>query len=56
MSGPQLSLAAKGLYALLLTYQGRPIDPFDDALEDESKIRQTIDELIASGDAVRVKG
>jgi|GEM_PF-5592534 len=55
MSDPRLSLAAKGLYALLLTYQGQPIDPFEDAIEDEADIRAAIDALIASGYAVRVK-
>ncbi|MFZ4893319.1 hypothetical protein ACL9RL_02595 [Plantibacter sp. Mn2098] len=55
MSDPRLSLAAKGLYALLLTYQGQPIDPYDDALEDEWEIRAAIDELIECGYAVRVK-
>lgn len=55
MSDPQLSLAAKGLYALLLTYQRQPIDPYDDAFEDEADIRAAINELIASGYAVRVE-
>jgi hypothetical protein len=54
MSDPRLSLAAKGLYALLLTYQGQPIDPYDDAIEDEADIRAAIEELIESGYAVRV--
>lgn len=55
MSDRRLSLAAKGLYALLLTYQGQPIDPYDDAVEDEADIRAAIDELIECGYAVRVR-
>jgi hypothetical protein len=52
---PRLSLMAKGLYALLLTYQGQPIDPSEDAIEDEAEIRAAIGELIANGYAVRVE-
>lgn len=55
MSDPRLSLAAKGLYALLLTYQGQPIDPYDDAIEDDADIRAAIEELVECGYAVRVK-
>lgn len=55
MSDPRLSLAAKGLYALLLTYQGQPIDPYEDAIEDEADIQAAIDELIECGYAARVK-
>lgn len=55
MNDPQLSLVAKGLYALLLAYQGQPIDPYYDAIEDEGEIRAAIEELVASGYAVRVK-
>lgn len=55
LSDTRLSLTAKGLYALLLTYQGRPVDPYEDALEDEAEIRAAIDELIAFGYAVRVE-
>jgi len=54
MSDPRLSLAAKGLYALLLTYQGQPLDPYEDAIEDEADIQAAIDELIVNGYAVRV--
>ena len=55
MSDPQLSLTARGLYALLLTYQGQPIDPYKDAIEDEAEIRAAIDELVSHGYAVRVE-
>ncbi|MBF0671783.1 MAG: hypothetical protein IR160_04270 [Salinibacterium sp.] len=55
LSDPRLSLAAKGLYALLLAYQSQPIDPYDDAIEDEADIRAAIEELIESGYAVRVE-
>ena len=54
MSDPRLSLIAKGLYALLLTYQGQPIDPYEDAVEDLTEIRTAVDELIEKGYAVRV--
>jgi hypothetical protein len=56
MNDPRLSLTAKGLYALLLTYQGQPIDPYDGAIEDEAEIRAAIDELVSNGYAVRVEG
>lgn len=55
MNDSQLSLVAKGLYALLLTYQGQPIDPYGDAIEDEAEIHAAIDELVAYGYAVRVE-
>jgi hypothetical protein len=55
MSDPRLSLTAKGLYALLLTCQGQPVNPFEDAIEDEAEIRAAIAELIANGYAVRVE-
>ena len=54
MSDPRLSLIAKGLYALLLTHQGQPIDPYEDAVEDAVEIRAAIDELIENGYATRV--
>ncbi|BDZ39351.1 hypothetical protein ACFPJ2_08445 [Microbacterium suwonense] len=50
----ELSLAAKGLFALLVASQGQPIDPFDDALEDNADISAAIDELLGAGLAVRV--
>jgi len=53
MEDPRLSLTAKGLYGLLLSNQGDPIDPYDDAIEDESEIKAAIDELIRTGYAVR---
>ena len=54
MLDPRLSLAAKGLYALLLSYQGQPVDPYEDAIEDEADIRAATNELIELGYAVRV--
>ena len=54
MEDPRLSLAAKGLYGLLLSYQGEPVDPIDDAIEDEETIRVAVDELIKLGYAIRI--
>ncbi|WP_193597863.1 hypothetical protein [Microbacterium sp. YJN-G] len=50
----ELSLATKGLFALLVASQGQPIDPFDDALEDPADISAAIDELLLAGLTVRV--
>lgn len=55
MDDPRLSLVAKGLYGLLLSYQGEPIDPYEDAIEDDTEIRAAIDQLISCGWAVRVQ-
>lgn len=49
-----LSLTAKGLYALLLTGRGQPINPYEGAFEDPEDIRAAIDELIHAGLAVRL--
>lgn len=54
LADPGLSLTAKGIYALVLSYQGQPIDPYQDAIEDEQDIREAIDELVAAGYVVRV--
>lgn len=54
MNDPNLSLEARGLFALLLSYRGQPIDPYDDAIEDAATIAGAIEELIAEGYAVRV--
>jgi hypothetical protein len=54
MNDPRLSLVAKGLYTALLSYQGQPIDPYEDAIEDEGEIRTAIDQLVECGYAVRV--
>lgn len=54
MADMSLSLEARGLYALLLPYQGQPIDPYDDAVEDDDVIAAAIEELIAAELAVRV--
>lgn len=55
MNDPSLSLEARGLFALLLSYQGQPIDPYDDAVEDEADIHAAIEELITAGYAARVE-
>lgn len=49
-----LSLTAKGLFALLVISQGQPVDPFGDACEDRAEITAAIDDLVAAGLAVRV--
>mgnify|MGYP003512067321 CR=1 FL=1 len=49
-----LSLRARGLYALLVAEQGKPVDPYDDAYESEGDLAAAIDELIRAGLAVRV--
>jgi len=54
MNDPRLSLVARGLYALLLSYQGKPIDPYEDAIEEPGDLRAAIEELINCGYAVRV--
>lgn len=55
LGDPGLSLIAKGLYALLLSFPGQPIDPYEDAIEDPAEISAGIEELIAAGHAVRVE-
>ena len=50
-----LSLHAKALFALLLAKKGKPVNPYDDAYEDDETIAATIDELIEAGLAMRVK-
>lgn len=50
----ELSLMAKGLYALVLTGQGQPINPYEDAFEDVDDIRVAIDELGAAGLVIRI--
>ncbi|MEJ1922227.1 hypothetical protein [Microbacterium sp. KHB019] len=56
LDDPALSLAAKGLYALVLMKQGQPVDPYDDAFEDAADIHTAIDELVAAGLVLRVPG
>ena len=55
MNDFRLSLVAKGLYAALLSYQGQPIDPYEDAIEDDEEIRTAVEELVRAGYAVRVR-
>lgn len=54
LAAPDLSLMAKGLFALLVAHQGRPVNPFDDPYEDLADIQAAIDELIKNGLAIRV--
>lgn len=54
LADQDLSLIARGLYALLVTEQGNPIDPYEDALESEEDLAAAIEELIAAGLAVRL--
>lgn len=49
-----LSLVAKGLYALVLSYQGQPVNPHEDAIEDAEDIRAAVDELLEAGLVMRV--
>lgn len=55
MADPSLSLMAKGLLALLLAEQGRPVNPYEDALESDGDIAAAIEELIDAGLAVRIE-
>lgn len=54
LDAPNLSLMAKGLYALVLTGQGQPINPYEDAYEDLQDIAAAIEELVGAGLVVRV--
>lgn len=54
MHDPRLSLEAKGLYMFLASYQGQPIDPYEDRVEDEETIARAIEELIDLKLAVRL--
>lgn len=54
LADPDLSLMAKGLFALLLEAHGAPVNPYEDAYEDPHDIAGAIDELINRGLAVRV--
>lgn len=54
MNDPGLSLIARGLYAALLSYQGQPIDPYENAIDEDAESAEAIEELIGAGLAVRV--
>jgi hypothetical protein len=54
MQDPDLSLIARGLYAGLLVEQGRPIDPYENGLDDDGELAAAVEELIQAGLAVRV--
>ena len=56
LDDPRLSLIAKGLYALVLTGQGQPINPYEDAIEDVEDIRVAVEKLIDARLVVRVVG
>lgn len=56
LGDPRLSLVAKGLYALALSEQGKPINPYDDAVEEVEDLRMAIDELVTAGLVVRLTG
>jgi len=49
-----LSLMARGLYALLVAEQGKPVNPYEDAYESDENLAAAIEELIEAGLAVRV--
>ncbi|WP_404473548.1 hypothetical protein [Microbacterium aerolatum] len=53
LNDPTLSLTAKGLYAIVLSKQGQPLNPFEDAFEDSKDIHAAIEELVAAGLVVR---
>jgi len=54
LADQDLSLKARGLYALLVAELGRPIDPCEDAVESYEGLAAAIDELIRPGLTVRV--
>lgn len=47
---------ARGLYALLVPEQGRPIDPYENALTSDEDVTAAVDELPVTGMWVRVPG
>ena len=53
LTDPRLSLMAKGLYAVVLAEQGRPINPYEGAFEAVEDIRAAIDELVSAGLVIR---
>ena len=48
MQDPDLSLIARGLYAGLLVEQGRPIDPYENGLDEDDELAAAIEELVAA--------
>lgn len=54
LSDPRLSLVAKGLYALALSEQGKPINPYEDAVEANKDIHAAIEELVTARLILRV--
>jgi hypothetical protein len=54
LDDPGLSLAAKGLYALVILRQGQPFNPYEDAFEDVGTIRAAVEELVSAGLVSRV--
>ena len=49
-----LSFLAIGLYGELLSYQGKPVDPYENQLDAVEDISDAIDQLVKHGYAVRV--
>lgn len=54
LADQDLSLMARGLYALLVAEQGRPVDPYDEAFESREDLAAAIEELLRAGLAVRL--
>jgi hypothetical protein len=54
MEADDLSFTARGLYAELLSYQGTPMNPYQDARGESVEIEAAIAELIEHGYIVRV--
>ncbi len=48
------SLTSIGLYGELLSYQGVPMNPYQNSIDELEDIRAAIDELVSSGYVVRV--
>lgn len=55
LNNPALSLIAKGLFALLIAEQGRPVNPHEDSHEAPAAITEAVEELVSAGLAVRVQ-
>ena len=54
LNDDSLSLTARGLYALVLEYQGEPVDPYEDAVQSYPEIASAIEELIERSLVLRV--
>lgn len=49
LSDPELSLMAKGIYALALSHQSQPINPYDETVESTEVIGVAIEQLVEAG-------